>query len=151
MRAGATQLVGLGNVTLRQRQFGEAAKFFSEALALGREIDDKLVIAQCLEGLAVVASAGSPLVSSLSNTTKHAAVRAAQLFGAAAALHDALQAPVSLTERADFDGSVAAIRTQLDDGTWSAAYTEGRTMSLHQAITYALETIALRRHDGAAA
>ncbi len=56
-----------------------------------------------------------------------------------------------VTERADYDGSVAAVRTHLDDGTWSAAYTEGRTMSLHQAITYALETIALRRHDGAAA
>ena len=33
---------------------------------------------------------------------------------------------------------VAAARTQLDKVTWAGAWTEGRTMTLEQAVAYAL-------------
>ena len=41
--------------------------------------------------------------------------------------------------RADFDRYVAAACAQLDEATFTAAWAEGRTMSLDQAIAYALE------------
>ena len=41
-------------------------------------------------------------------------------------------------ERAEYHQIIAALHAQLDDGTFAAAWAEGRAMSLDQAIEYAL-------------
>ena len=43
------------------------------------------------------------------------------------------------TEQFAYDFIVATIHALLDDAAWEAAYAEGRTMTLDQAIAYALE------------
>ena len=54
---------------------------------------------------------------------------AAQLWGAAEALRDAIGAPMPPVYHADYDRSVTASRAQLDEKTFAAAWAEGRTMS----------------------
>ena len=83
-------------------------------------------LAECLEGLAgVVGVRGQP-------------ARAALLLGAAEALRNAIGAPVPPADRADYERSVAAVRTQLDATAFGAAWAEGRSTPLEQAITVAL-------------
>jgi hypothetical protein len=88
---------------------------------------EKLSIAWCLEGLAGVAGAqGEP-------------VRAARLLGAADRLRVAIGAPLPPGERADYDHTVDAARTQMAPDAFAASWAAGRAMTLEQAIAYALE------------
>ena len=48
--------------------------------------------------------------------------------------------PVRPAERAEHDGSVAAVRTALGEKAFAAAWAEGRALSLEDAIMLALET-----------
>jgi predicted neutral ceramidase superfamily lipid hydrolase len=65
--------------------------------------------------------------------------RAAWLFGAAEALRETSGASIPPVDRADYDRILAAVRAQLDEQTFAAAWAEGRAMTLEQAIAYALE------------
>jgi DNA-binding NarL/FixJ family response regulator len=68
-------------------------------------------------------------------------VRAARLWGAEETLREKLEDAVYtyVPDRALHRSQVAAVRSQLDGGTWTAAWAEGRAMSLEQAVEYALE------------
>ncbi len=68
--------------------------------------------------------------------------RAARLFSAAEALLDAIGAHLEPADRVEFDRNVTAARAQLDEVAFAAAWAEGRTMNLEQAIAYALEETA---------
>ncbi len=67
------------------------------------------------------------------------AQRAARLWGAAEGLREVMGTPLSSPELAEYERDVAATSTQIDEALWQAAWQEGRTMSLEQAIDYALE------------
>jgi hypothetical protein len=43
-------------------------------------------------------------------------------------------------EQEEYGRAVAAVREQLDAATFTTVWTEGRAMTLEQAIAYALET-----------
>lgn len=120
-------LMEQGFVALFQGDGVQAKSLFQESLALQRELQDKLVIAYCLDGLAGV---GGVLKDP---------VRAARLGGAAEALRESLDIPLPPVERTHHERMVAATRAQLEEETWEAAWAEGRTMPLDQAIAYALE------------
>jgi hypothetical protein len=64
--------------------------------------------------------------------------RAARLFGAAAATRRLIGAPLAPTERSRYERLLAAVRAQLDEGTFAAAWAAGRTLPLEQAIAEAL-------------
>jgi len=122
----ATALTTLGQMARAQGDAARAAALLAEGLALQRELGDQHGVAECLEGLAgVVGVQGQP-------------ARAALLFGAAEALRDAIGAPVPPADRADYERSVAAVRAQLDAAAFGAAWAEGRSTPLEQAITVAL-------------
>jgi hypothetical protein len=90
-------------------------------------------IASCLEGLAEVAMGqGDP-------------GRAARLFGAAEAVRLAIGAPLPLIQRVPYEQAVASVRAQLGQEAFEAAWAEGQTMSLEQAIHD-----SLKREDEAA-
>jgi ATP/maltotriose-dependent transcriptional regulator MalT len=75
-----------------------------------------------LEGLAaVVAAQGEP-------------VWAARLWGAAEAQREVYSLPLPPVYRADYERAVAAARTQLDEQLFAAAWAEGRSMTLEQAL-----------------
>jgi non-specific serine/threonine protein kinase len=122
----AWSLQYLGLVAQAQGDHARAGALYREGLALRREMGDAAGVAQCLEGLATVAGA------------QDQAERAARLFGAAAALRASIGAPLSPTERADYEPTLAAARARLGEDAFAAASTEGRVMPLEQAVVYAL-------------
>jgi tetratricopeptide (TPR) repeat protein len=72
-------------------------------------------------------------------------VHAARLFGAAEALREATGYALERLNRSAYERSIAAIHAQLDEPSFSAAWVVGRTMSLEQAIAYALKPGSLIR------
>ncbi len=133
-----------------------ARALYEESLAITREVSNKLHIASGLEGLAAVVAAQGYL------PTEQGTQWAAQLWGAAESLREAIGVPIPPIERADYERSVATARTQLaeqgggtDGGkltslpplptrvsrgaslpppSFETAWAEGRTMTPEQAL-----------------
>jgi len=121
-RLGTAQaLSALGRVIARQGDQAAARALYLESLAHGG-MSDRLAIAPSLEGLAGVAAAQGELAW------------AAQLWGAAQALREALGAPLPPVERADYERVVAAAREQLEERSFTAAWAQGRRMTPEQAL-----------------
>jgi tetratricopeptide (TPR) repeat protein len=131
--AAVLTLLDLGKVAHAQGDNSRAAHYFAEGLALnrkhmsrggapGRDLEER-----GLEGLAGVAAA------------QEQPERAARLFGAAEALREVIGEPLAPAYRAAHERDVAAVRALLGDATFEAAWAEGRSMTLEQAIAYALE------------
>ena len=103
-----------------------AAGFLKESLALNREIGSWEYVAHCLEGFAGLAGA------------RGQGGRAARLWGAAEDLRETISAPLAPVDRPDYDRSMAAARARLDEVSWEAAFAEGKSMPLEEAVEYAL-------------
>ncbi len=119
-------LRNLGKVALHQSESGRATVYFRESLILSREIGDRWLSEEGLEGFAAVASA-----------TGHYE-RAARLLGAADQLREILGWHPSPPDQVDYDECTASTRAALGNTAFSAAWAEGRGMTLEQAIEYAL-------------
>jgi predicted ATPase/class 3 adenylate cyclase len=65
--------------------------------------------------------------------------RAAQLWGAVAGYRDATGAPWIPEERAMIEAHIDAARPRLEEATWREEWEKGRSMTLDQAVEYALE------------
>jgi predicted ATPase/DNA-binding CsgD family transcriptional regulator len=106
-----------------------ARNLFEEGLRLSAELGNEADVAHCLEGLASMYGAEGKIV------------RAARLWGAEEALLEKLEDAVYtyVPDRALLRSQVAAARSQLDEAAWTATWTEGRMMSLEQAVEYALK------------
>jgi predicted ATPase/DNA-binding SARP family transcriptional activator len=118
----------LGFVAQYQGDYKQAAAFFHESLLLFQKHEWKRGIFCSLEGLAGVARG------------KGRMERAARLFGAAEALHTAIGTRLDYADQIQHDRNVIAVRAQLDETTFNAAWTAGRSMTLEEAIDYALES-----------
>jgi predicted ATPase/DNA-binding SARP family transcriptional activator len=114
----------LGILARVQGDYPRAATLLAESLATEQELGRMPECAQCLVELAKVAAEQGQLV------------RAARLFGATDLVQEANGAEIFLLDRPSYDHNV---RTHLDEATFAAAWAEGRTMTLEQAIAYALE------------
>ena len=110
-RSIAMGLNDLGWLAYSRGDGTRARALFRESLALRKEIGEKQGIAESLEGLA----------SALDLPEK-----AAQLFGAAEALREAIGAPIPPVERPDYDQAVAALRAQLGAVAFAVAWAQGR-------------------------
>jgi len=122
----AAVLHTLGYVLRTQGDNVQAAVCFSESLTRYWKMGHKEGTSLCLNGFAGVAGEmGQP-------------VRAARLFGAAEALRETIGLSRQSDERAIYDRSVAAVRAQLEEAAFAAAWAEGRAMPLEQAIAEAL-------------
>jgi tetratricopeptide (TPR) repeat protein len=161
-------LVGLGSIYLGRGDYEQAARYLDEALALSRELGnkfsessslyglalaehgrddhkraaelyaeglrssaeagDKATIAYCLEGLAQLAAA--------QGESEHAV----RLFGAAEASLEAAGGALYayVQDRSLREQAVDAIRSRLDEETFSAAWAKGAAMSLSEVVEYAL-------------
>jgi non-specific serine/threonine protein kinase len=121
-------LLHVGFVTLKQGEYERTSSVLREGLRLSGKLDHKTFIQYSLAGLAgVAASRGWP-------------DRAARLWGAEESMSEAFGGRIVREGRAtiDYEGRLAAARSQLDASAWAAAWEEGRTMSLEQAVEYAL-------------
>jgi DNA-binding CsgD family transcriptional regulator len=122
-------LTNIGLVTLAQGDYETSAALLREGLCLARELDHKTFIQYCTIGLASVAAFQTH------------PVRAARLWGAAEGMSETYGARFSHAgrEAIDYEGRLAVARSQLEEAVWTAAWAEGRAMSLEQAVEYALE------------
>jgi len=118
-----------GWYSLSQGDYVAARAHYEKGLAITIELDDKWFAAVCLEGLAIAASAQSSAEGS-----RAGALWAARLWGAAQALRDAIGVPLRSFERAINEWGIAAIRTQLGEEAFAAAWAEGRAMTPAQAF-----------------
>ncbi len=119
----------LGIVALRLDDHKRAATFCRESLTLTREIGDIWLVEQGLMGLAGAAA--------LKRQYEHAA----RLFAAAEAHRTSLGRHRSVSDQADFDKRVASTRAGLGEAAFAAAWTQGTTMPLEEAIEGALAPI----------
>lgn len=126
-RTIAIALTTLGFASLGRSQRQQAAIQFADALALQATLTDKWVAQYSLMGMALVALA-----------TNHPS-RAARLLGMAEALRESIGTPIPPSQRPRYHLLVEAVRSQLDEVTFSETWEEGRAMTLEQAIEFALK------------
>jgi non-specific serine/threonine protein kinase len=124
-------------VRVCQGLYADARALAVEGLLVGREMAERIATGWCLECIAA-ADAGE----------RHFA-RAARLWGAVEALHEAVGSPHFETNAAWIrDPYLKIARESLDARTFDAAWAEGHAMTLQQAIEYALvETSHDHTHD----
>jgi predicted ATPase/transcriptional regulator with XRE-family HTH domain len=122
----ATALHGLSEVRYRQGEYGRAMAALQECLVCYRDIGFRLNAADSLDVLALVARGRDRMED------------AVRLFGAAAALREAVDATRSLNKRAESDHAVAAARVALGEAAFHGAWTEGAGMDLEQAVAFAV-------------
>ena len=104
----------------------QAERLLKEGLAWQRELENRRQIAESLERFAILA------------VGRRQPGRAAQLLGAASMLRKRLGAPLPPIEHAGIDSTVTAVRAQLGEAAFDAAWTEGQAMTLEQAVAEAL-------------
>jgi non-specific serine/threonine protein kinase len=128
----AITLVNLGWVARKRGEVGRAEALGCEALAMFQELGASRHCAYALELLAGTAGGAGQ------------GERAARLLGAAGVVRDTLGAPVPPQDRVDIEQAVAAEREAMGEQAWQAAYSDGRALSLEEAIAEA------RGEDGTA-
>jgi predicted ATPase/DNA-binding winged helix-turn-helix (wHTH) protein len=118
----------LGAVAYAEMDYSGARELFKEALTMLCELHDQWGLASALEGLAPVALA-------LAGPRP-----AARIWGGAERLREEVSAAMPPTDRQPYEVQVASARAALgDDAAFDIAWSEGRAMSMDQAVKYALE------------
>ena len=113
----------LARVEARQGNHATARALYEESLAMAaRGVDEKGLIASCLEGLADLVAMQGQLA------------QAARFWGAAEVLRNAIGTPIPPVERANYERTVASARAHLGEKAFAAAWAEGRTMTPEQAF-----------------
>jgi predicted ATPase/class 3 adenylate cyclase/Tfp pilus assembly protein PilF len=123
----AIGLCNLGWISLLQNDIGRAADYYEESLDLAWDNEMEPVVLTTLEGYACVAGAQGE------------AWRAARLWGAAQTLQEAKGIPRDTDWLAEADECMSAVRSDLGEQAWEEAPAEARTMTLEEAVAYALE------------
>jgi tetratricopeptide (TPR) repeat protein len=125
----ANQLACLGYCVLREGDGERAAGYFKQSFILQREHGAvTMVMANCLAGLGGVAAAQGQLV------------RAAQLLGAARSLYAMFEKKgqqVEPQDRTEYERDLVAVRNQLDEATFKAAWEAGQQINLQEEALFA--------------
>jgi hypothetical protein len=103
-------------------------RLYGETIPGWMELGHFAAVAHQIESLAIIL---------VEDDARQDVRRAARLFGAADALRATSMAAMTAQEHEEFGRAVATIRDKLDDTAFATAWTEGRAMTLAQAIAYA--------------
>ena len=114
----AESLKFLADVTACRGDYAAARALYEDSLTILKEVGMAGPIASCLEGAAGVAVAEGELRW------------AVQLLCEAGVLREAIGVPIPPIECAGYERSVVTLRSQLGEGAFSVAWTEGRAMTL---------------------
>lgn len=120
----------LGETALGQGRLDEAARWLAQGLSLSETLGDQASMSWCLAGLGSAAALdGQP-------------ERAAQLWGAAEQLRQAIGCRSAPAARTTYERALGLAHAQLGEEAFAAAWAAGRALTLEQAIAYALDTRA---------
>lgn len=122
----AMVLHNLAPVTARIGDNRQAAEFFAESLAISWGLRNTHGAAICLSGIAGMVKRDRPQ-----------AIDAARILGAAEALRASIGVQWQPVDRTEFERSVAAVRSHLDDATFETSWSEGHRLSLAAAVELA--------------
>jgi DNA-binding CsgD family transcriptional regulator len=118
-------LNNLGNVAYMQSDYPAARSLHLESLAIRKEIDHKWAMAISVIGLGEVAiESGQPRLG-------------VRLLGASNALREALGVTMEADDLIAYDRAVASARARLGEEGFEAAWREGETLTLEEAISLA--------------
>jgi hypothetical protein len=136
----AYALLNLGYAAQQAGDIPRMTATFAESLELFVLRGIKWAIAACVAGLAGVAAeqARQHTHTGSAAQVERRVVRAARLFGAAAALTAEAGGVMYHAHGVLAQRNEALARAHLDEAAWEAAWTAGRAMSLEQAIAEAL-------------
>jgi tetratricopeptide (TPR) repeat protein len=123
----ANALNNLGNVARAQGNFAVAQTLYEESLRINQDLGDSWAIAYLLEDAGCLAAAQGE------------ARRALRLVGAAAALRQAIGAPLPGSEQAKLDTQLQVAHAALSPADQEALLADGRGLSLAQAVAEALD------------
>jgi non-specific serine/threonine protein kinase len=120
----------LAELDYLQSDFTQATQRYAHSLAIAGSLGDRWMSPICVAGLGLVARS--------TGRRSHAT----RLLGAAAGMWTALGVEVNLRPPmvAEYHAALAALRAELGDEAFTAAWTEGENMTLEQAIAYATST-----------
>jgi len=121
-------LTRLGRALLEQGDHARAWTALTEGLRLTRQAGNWWYIAECLETMAAATAAGGE------------PMRAARLWGATEALRASLAAPLPPVEQPLYERHIAAARALSDDASFTAAWAEGRALTLERTLALATAT-----------
>jgi hypothetical protein len=128
-------------VACLQGNFVQATDPLTQSLTLYRDTDDVWGIIECLETFTWLVSGQAVKVPQQARGIAPTLARAARLLGAAAEMRAVTGHPPIVGSQAIHERNAAAIRAQLGEDGFAAAWAEGRAMTLEQAIAYALEGV----------
>src|SRR5947209_19159512 len=112
----------LGRIETQRGEMPVARTYYQQSLALNQQVGEKWMTPFNLEGLAGVVA------------TQGALRWAAQLWGAAEALREAIDVPRLPVDCRGYEQAVATVRAQLGEEVFATAWQEGRTLSPEQAL-----------------
>jgi ATP/maltotriose-dependent transcriptional regulator MalT len=113
-------------IALHKGEAGRARDLGRQGLELARTMNNRLQLATALALLAgAIGASGQPQ-------------QAARLLGASERTLERLGAFHQLNDKREIDGMIAAVRAQLDEAIFQAAWAGGRELTLEQAVAQAL-------------
>jgi non-specific serine/threonine protein kinase len=126
--AGIVQALGdLGDLARDRGEYAESLEFYREVLGLGRKHPRTRLVADAIEGVAVV------------TVTVGRAEPGARMLGAAEAFRDWIGLRLRVgNSRPALEQAVAAVRAVLGEAAFAAAWATGRKLSPAQAVDEAL-------------
>ena len=127
----AIVLTDLGMIARAQLQWEPAREFLVKSLRLCHKAHNLRRLAFALEGLAGLAAAGPPAQQ---NAVHAAAVRAAQLLGAADQLRQTISSPLPASDLPSVTQDVKAATAQLGEATFTIAFAQGQALSVDEAV-----------------
>lgn len=123
----ALALSNLGHIATAQADYARAVRVYQQSLVAFHQAGERRLVAEELEGFAEVLAAQSKLDV------------AARLLAAAQALREEISYPLPSVDRTDYERKLGVVQSGLDKSTFERAWTEGRELTMEQAIAYALE------------
>jgi hypothetical protein len=112
---------------LKDGDIAGASICYTESLTIYHDLNERLGIADRLEGMAAVRAAQKALES------------AVRLWSAAETLRTSLGTPMWPADRPAYERAVAEVRTAFGEPLFHAAWVAGQALTLEQAIAEALD------------
>ena len=124
----ASAYLNAGTLAYRQKDFDRASTLLKESLSHYQNIRARWGMWFPVSNLGVVAAA------------QGYATRAICLAGADKTIRDAIGATMVPSHRADYEEGLAIARQALNESAFDAAWQKGMSMTLEQAVEYALSS-----------
>jgi predicted ATPase/class 3 adenylate cyclase len=117
----------LGHMERYEGHLEKAQQIYRATILVWQRIGHRAAVANQLESLAFIASANNQ------------AERAARLLGAAEALREKINIQMSQFERSEYDKQVTGLRNCLGGPAFLNLWSEGRLMTMEQAVEFAVD------------